>query len=372
MISTQNGHIFIIHTQLNDLICTDIISHLSQTHVEYLGLAHSLNKVIFVNVTSPNTTYDHLVIKEPSTMHIFTLKGAKDPLLIINNSANLTSVWDCMEVLRIKAAKAEDPSVILRQISEKLESSSLYDLQLSMWMTVMINVCTTKTQMLNMNHIKEGKISNALPLIYIHSICTYIDNAMKKNKLSMDQVHAVSLLNKYLKMYIADQEENENAVHQYARKTLNKIAFHPNQIEKCNLCDEVIDEFWNIRSCPQGHKLPRCTLTLLQITSLEYRECSICSQIFHSCLDEIYEEPQCPFCDVPLLHNSYGFDIEESKLYGRNLSQLRINITESKDDLEEQFEKPRKDKWNTSHTYSVIVNDNDDESARITETWEKF
>jgi len=173
MISTQNSYIFIVDIQLNGLNCTDIKNHLPQTHVQYLGLAYSPNKVMFINITSPNTIYDHLVTKEPSTMHIFALKGAiQDPLLIINNSTNLKSVWDCLEVLRIKAAKAENPSMILCQIPKKLEFSSLYDLQLSMWTTVMINVCTTKTQMLNMNHIKEGKIANALPLIYIHSICT--------------------------------------------------------------------------------------------------------------------------------------------------------------------------------------------------------
>lgn len=374
MISTQNSNIFIVDAQSNDLICIDMKNNLPQTRVQYLGLAYSPNKAMLINITSLSTVYDHLVVREPSTMHVFVLKDAiQDLLVVINNSINLISVWDCLEVLRIKAAKAEDPSIILRRIPEKLESSSLYDLQLSMWSAIMINVCTTKPQTnLNMNHIKEGKIANAFPLVYIHSICTYIDKTMKKSKLSVDQIHAVSLLKKYLSVYLENQDEKNKNVHQRIREILNKITSHPNQIEKCNLCDDVIDEFWNTRSCSKGHKLPRCNLTLLQITSLEYRECSICGQIFHSCLEETYEELQCPFCDTFLLRNSYTFDIEESKLYGRNLSQLRVNITEMRDDLEEQPERQRHDKWNTSRTYSVIVNDNDDESARILERWEKF
>jgi len=378
LITTQNSHIFIIDTQSNDLVNINIKNHLPQTRVQYFGLAHSPNKVIFINITSPNTVYDHLVIREPSIMHIFTLRGAMcDPLSIINNSTNLGSIWDCMEILRLKAVKAKDPCVVLCPIPKKLESLSLYKLQVSMWMAVIMNVCTTKKPMPNMDHIRECKITEAFPLIFLHSVCTYLENLIKKNILSKDQTFTVFLLRRYLEIYqdISSDEISKNKdTNQRIREILNTTTFYSNQIEKCNLCGEIINEMWHVRSCPQGHKLSRCCMTLLQITLLEYRVCPICGQIFHPCLEDLYEEPQCQFCDVPILRNSYDFDVEDSKLYGRNLSLPRIaDITESSKDpeSEEPSDKQRQNKWDTSHTYSVIVND-DDESGRITEKWEEF
>lgn len=374
--TTQDNQFFIVNTESNNLIIVDIKNHLTQGSVQSLGLAHSPNKVMFINITSPRIIYDHLVMREPSVMHIFTLKGSIcDPLSIINNSANLISVWDCMEVLRLKATKAEDPSMILCPSIEKLESLSLYKLQLSLWMAVMINVCTTKKPTPNIDHIRKCKITPALPLIFLHSACAFLDNSTKKSTLSKDQTLAVSLLRKYLEVYLADEDEvKEDVAYRRAREILNATASCLNEIEKCDLCGEVIDELWNVASCPQGHKLPRCSTTLLQITLLEYYVCPICAQLFHPCLKEMYEEPQCQFCDMPILQNSYAFDVEESKLYGRNLSQQRITDVESSRELnsEESHENQRRNKWDTSHNYSVIMNEDDDESGRITEKWEEF
>lgn len=374
--TTQDNQFFIVNTESNNLIIVDIENHLTQGTVQSLGLAHSPNKVMFINITSPRTIYDHLVMREPSVMRVFTLKGSIcDPLSIINNSTNLISVWDCMEVLRLKATKAEDPSVVLCPAIDKLESLSLYKLQLSMWMTVMINVCTTKKPIPNINHMRKSKITPALPLIFLHSACTFLDNSTKRSTMSKDQTLAVSLLRKYLEVYLADEDEvKEDVAHRHVRETLNATASCLNEIEKCNLCGEVIEELWNVASCPQGHKLPRCSTTLLQITLLEYYVCPICAQIFHPCLKETYEEPQCQFCDMPILQNFYAFDVEESKLYGRNLSQQRITDVESSRELnlEESHENQRRNKWDTSHNYSVIMNDDDDESGRITEKWEEF
>lgn len=392
LISTQDGHICVVDTKSDDLICTDITSHLPRTRVQYLGLAHSPNKMMFVNITSPNMVFDHLVVREPSAIHIFTLKGAEwNPLSVINNSTNLANIWDCMEMLRVKAAKAENPTTVLCP-NIKLESLSLYDLQISMWMTVMINVCKMKKPIPNIDHIRQSKISRELPLIFVYSTCAYLGNLRKKEEgeeitLSDNQKLAVSLLRKYLKMYLEEEEKNnekderEKKACQLARETLEVTTSCTTIIEKCNLCQETIDELaWNVTSCPLGHKLPRCTITLLQITSLEYLVCRICGQMFHLCLKQVSQKPCCQFCDIPLLHNEYAFDVEESELYGRNLSQLRVNVADDAESAKEQdlekeeelHEKSRKTKWNTSDTHAIIVNNSDDESGKIKETWKEF
>ncbi|EZA57652.1 hypothetical protein DMN91_003070 [Ooceraea biroi] len=378
LISTQEKRILAVDVQLDELISINVKSHLPQTHVQYLGLARSPNKVIFLNITSPNMIYDHLVMREPSTMHIFSLKGTTwDPLFIINNSTDLANVWDCMEVLRLKAVKAEDSTTVLCPSPQTLESSSLYSLQVSMWMTIMTTVSTTKKTISNINHVKEGKMTQALPLISVHSTCRYLDCLTEKDALSEENLLAVSLLRNYLKMYLASENgKSEGTVHRRARKALSAVASYPDRVETCNLCNETINEPWNAKSCPRGHKLPRCTTTLLQVTSLEYRVCPICGQLFHRCLEEVYEEPRCQLCDVPILHNPYAFDVDQYKFYGTNLSRLHVNVAESSrepEELQNSSENEPTSKWHTSR--SIIVkddDDDDDESDRITERWEEF
>lgn len=379
LITTQDSHIFAIDTQFNNLISIDIKSHLPKTCVQYLGLAQSPNNVMFINITSPNTPYDHLVTREPSTVHVFISKGTKwDPLTIINNSVHLTKLWDCMEVIRVKANKAEDTSTVLCPMMKNFKSLSLYNLQVSLWMTVMNNVCKMKEQIPNMDHIKQSKISQALPLIFIHSACIYLDNVTKKSTLSEDQTLAISLLRRYIETYLLDKSNNEedknNIVYQRARKMLDATASFPTRIEKCNLCGETIKELsWNVTSCPSGHKLSRCTMTLLQITSLEYRVCPICGQVFHLSLEEVYEEPHCQFCDVPILCNTFALDMEESRLYGRNLSRLQVNnIVESSREQEEELSEKKKRKCSPSDVHSVTANNDDNELDKITETWQEF
>lgn len=377
LITTQDNYVCVIDTQTDHLIKMDIKSHLPQSYVQYLGLTNSPNKIMFINVTSPNTIYDHLVNREPSTMHIFTLKGAKwDPLSIINHSKHLTDIWDCMELLRLKTLKTEDLSMLSRPIPTELKSPSIYNLQISMWMSVITDVCKTKRSISNMDHVREGKISQALPLILIFSACQYLDDLTKKTTLSKDQELSITLLRKYLKVYL-ENKDNDEVIHRRVQKTLNVTTSYSSLIEKCNLCGETINELlWNITTCPSGHKLPRCNMTLLQITSLDYCVCPICNQIFHLCLKEVYEEPRCLFCDIPILLNVYAFDIQQSKLYGRNISQLGINITESlkQQDMEESLEvdEQQRCKHDIPSTSSVTVHNEDDGFNTITETWEEF
>ncbi|EFN83604.1 hypothetical protein EAI_10145 [Harpegnathos saltator] len=349
-------------------------------NIQYLRTEGFNITVMFINITSPNMVFDHLLVREPTTIHIFALKGATwDPLAIINSSTNLKNIWDCIEVLRVKAAKAEDPSTVLCPTINKLESSPLYDLQISMWLTVMINVCKVKKSIPSMDHIRQSKISQELPLIFIHSACAYLNNLVRR-KVIDEQKRAATLLRKYLKVYLANEanekDERDEKARQCAREALKKTNYCTIVTDKCDLCREKIDDLsWAVTSCPSGHKLPRCAMTLLQIMSLEYLVCRICGQMFHSCLMQENEEPCCQFCDIPLVHSEYALDLETSELYGRNLSQLRVNVAESskEQDLEEPHKRQSKnDKWDTLDTYAIIVNNGDNESDRITETWKEF
>ncbi|XP_020298311.1 uncharacterized protein LOC109862629 [Pseudomyrmex gracilis] len=335
LITTQDCRTIIVDTQSNSLNSINIKNHLPQLHVQYLGLAHSPNKAMVVIVTSPTVTYDHLILREPSVMLVFALEELSNPLSIIKNSnTSLLSVWDCLEVLRLKAVKADDPKTIFGSIPEEL-SLSLYDLQLSMWMAIMINMCTTKKSISRIDQISEISIKRLISLIFVHSACAYLESLIRKNELSTDETLAITLLRNYIEIYVND-ENNENVVQQHAREILKAVAMYPNETEKCHICSEPIEELWKSSVCPNGHKLSRCSVTLLQV-QWEYHVCPLCNRIFHPCLEAVYKELRCQYCDVSLLHNFHTFNLEP---YGRNLSQLQPNADEPSkevDELDEQM-----------------------------------
>ncbi|XP_043676674.1 uncharacterized protein LOC122633158 [Vespula pensylvanica] len=378
LITTQNGMIYAFDTRENNLKSISIKHKLPQTRVQYLGLACSPNRTMLVCVTSPNSTYDHLITREPSVLYILSLDGEEwEPINIIKNYKHINSnfPWDCLELIRLKAAKVSDPMIILPKVPQNLESLKLYELRISMWLSLITEVLTKKKMIQRIENI--GEIAEAQPLIFIHCVCAYLDRLTNKTHLSNDQELSASLLRMCLEIYLAGEDtEEETVTTQYAREALNKTSHFKLKVESCNLCGQIISDLsWNTTKCPSGHKLPRCALTLLQITTVQYRSCPICGQLYHLCLDEEYEEVRCLFCNIPVLYDSRVVDIQNSELYARNLSKPQVSLvelTQNQDsEMSENFSYTEEHQTETP-SYSVIVNYDKDESCNITETWREF
>lgn len=280
-----------------------IKSGLSSAHLRYLGLAHSSSYAMFILITSPNTVYDHLVMKEPSKMCIFSLKNDNwDPLHILQKSKGrrFGQLWDCLEAIRMKATKAAEPATVLPKIPSNLESLSLHELQVAMWVSVILEICDKRKSIQGIGSI-AGEISEAQPLIFIYTACNYLEHLLRKSSLCEEQKLSINLLSMYLEVYLAGEEDGEeSSLCKHVKDILRKISqFSSKDIETCNLCGEVIDDPpWKVTKCLHGHVLPRCAITLLQVTTTEYRTCSICGLIFHPCLNQEFEEMKCLFCDV--------------------------------------------------------------------------
>ncbi|CAK9833460.1 hypothetical protein ANTRET_LOCUS10138 [Anthophora retusa] len=339
LVTTENGVMFAINTQENHLSKIKVKNRLSQIHIRCLGLARSLSSVIFINVTSPSTTYDHLVLKEPSKIYMFGLKDKNwDPLFILkeNKHEKFDQLWDCLEVVRIRAAKASEPSTVLPKIPSNLESLSLHDLRITMWISVMMEICKKKQVIQGIGTI-AGEISEAQPLIFVHVACDYLIQLESKSSLLEEQKLSVNLLRMYLEVYLAG-EENEEAsfLTKRARDVLKKTScLGLNKSETCNLCGEMINDLaWKVTTCPQGHILPRCAITLLQITSIQYGTCPICGLIFHSSLNEEFKETRCLFCDVPALQENRVLDAKCYIPKEKSLSKQRSHVSEVSEDRE--------------------------------------
>ncbi|XP_031833045.1 uncharacterized protein LOC116427171 isoform X1 [Nomia melanderi] len=337
LVTIENSLMFAIDIQKNNFSKISIKNTLQQTNVRYLGLAHSLSHAIFVNVTSPNTVYDHLVNKEPSKIHFFILKNENwNPLLILNNNREkrFELLWDCLEVIRLKATKAEDLSSILPKIPSNMESLSLNELRMAMWISIMIEICEKKKVIQGIGSI-TGEVSEAQPLIFVYTVCNYLEQLSDSSPLSQEQKLSIYLLKMYLEVYLAGEENEEvTPLAKRAGDVLQKISqFDTNKVESCNLCGEVINDLsWKITKCSQGHILPRCAITLLQITGIHYRVCRVCGLMFHPCLDQVFEKTRCLFCDIPAHQENRVLGSKSSVSLGKSLSRQGICASEISDD----------------------------------------
>ncbi|XP_015434141.1 PREDICTED: uncharacterized protein LOC107189957 [Dufourea novaeangliae] len=339
LVTTENNSMFAIDLQENKFLNIKVKNVLQQAQVRYLGLAHSLSYVIFVTVTSPNTVYDHLITKEPSKVHFFALKNKNwDPTFILSKSKGerFEYLWDCLEIIRIKATKAVDPATVLPKVPSNLELLSLNELRLAMWTSVMMKICEKKKVIDGIGSI-AGEISEAQPLIFVHTACNYLEHLENHVPLSQEQELSVHLLKMYFEVYLAGEENEEvTPLSKRVRDIVNKTSqYDRSKIESCNLCGEVIHDLsWKVVKCSQGHILPRCAITLLQITSMQYRICQICGLMFHPCLDQVFDKTRCLFCDVPAHQENRVLGSKSFVALENSLSKRTNYVSETPEDRE--------------------------------------
>ncbi|XP_024939470.1 uncharacterized protein LOC107266451 isoform X4 [Cephus cinctus] len=375
-ITTQDGALISLYIQ-NTKITTKRINHsTSQAQLQqYLGLSCSPNKILFVNVTSPNSMYDHLVIREPSKVSLFTLEAKEfDPvsLLYENPSRTLKNHWDCLETIRLTAAKSENFSKVFPKVPTNLESLPLYELRIAMWISTMLDICKKKDLLKRSQIVVE--ISEAQPLVFIHCAIDILERLKKKTSLSKDNKICIRLLRSYLEVYLAGEEDDEDTnLTQLVKETLKDTAHMSTpENELCTLCGEVISDLsWNVTRCPSGHQIPRCARSLLQISSVQYRSCPFCGLLLHPWLDEEYEEPLCPYCQVPALYDGRVLSVSDTNgIPFLNLSERRRTIqppgkTQGSENVSKgHLRRPR--------TFAVVVNNEEDDACNITETWQEF
>ncbi|XP_008543365.1 uncharacterized protein LOC103568316 [Microplitis demolitor] len=376
VVTTQNSKMYLITMKKCKLTSESISHDMKPSKVHFLGLACAPSGVTLVNVTSPNVLYDHLVNREPSTMYLFNFKDDEfDHWKVLNkDDVTLGDHWDCLESIRIRASRDANPERIFPVISEDLESLSTHRLRVIMWLTLITEVMKNKKLVKKIDNF-VGEVSEAQPLIFVHSAADFMIKISKKKLLSDDLRLSIHFLRLYMEVFLAGEDEStEKSISVKRAKNALSATAKLNLIEAeyCNLCGEMVTDLpWNKPTCPVGHRLPRCSITLLQVTCLKYRNCPNCGRIFHPLLDDEFDDVKCFYCDIPAIHDNrivaISNEIEENcqNLSLRPLSdQQNSKVQESENLVSEKRSKKRK--TNSGDTFTLIVNKNDE---TITETW---
>ena len=383
----------VLITDTEELTYRPVKTDLKHTKVQYLGLASSRNSVIFLNVTSPDTLYDHLVPRDPSTLQIFRLLGDQwEPTKILNNPSNvkksLYNYWDCLEYIRIKSAKSPEEQKIFSDIPKNLSQLSIHQLRIVMWLTLLSQVVEKKQLLQGVDKI-VGEISEAQPLIFILNACQHLMRLAKKSSLNTEEKCCIHFLRMYMEIYLAGEDEDNLECNTITRNISEALSATSHvdtmEMESCNLCGEILSELpWLSEICPAGHKLQRCSVTLLQINSVQYRTCPVCGKMFHPMLDDEYIETRCIYCDVPAQYDTRILPINLENLESRWKNLSKRPTFYQQESRNQEIENPNgtvgtaatseiknKRRCLSPQTFAVIVNKDDDDSS-ITETWQEF
>ncbi|XP_034940320.1 uncharacterized protein [Chelonus insularis] len=381
MVITRDSQMFTITFKKGLKLTSEPVKHdLKTSKIQFLGIAVAPNHALFVNVTSPNCLYDHLINREPSSLQLFNLKGEKwDPWLLLNKKDScLYTHWNCLETIRIKASKELEPEKLLPSIPEDFKYMSVDHLRIIMWLTLITDVLKKKKILKKIDRV-IGEISKAQPLIFVHAASSHIIKLSQRKELSNSMRLSIHFLRLYLEEFLSSKDKNiEGSVTkklaEHAIDLTTKMELV--RIESCSLCSEVITELpWKSSSCPKGHQLPRCALTLLHITCLKYRNCTVCGRIFHPSLDEIYDEVNCLYCDLPAVYDSRIANVYDNIDDNfRNLSlrpswDLQNSKIQDSETLAVSEKPSKKRRTNTGDSFTLIIN-KDDET--ITETWQEL
>lgn len=306
LVTTQNGEIFLIERENDEeFICKPIKMNAVKNNVQYLGLASSLNKMLYIFITSPSIIYDHLIIREPSDLFFFSVFNLPtlNPVEFLYKQKSLSKAWDCLELIKIYALKYSELPKILPKIEMNIELLSLHELRIAFW--IMIISETVKNKNCSDSQKPHEDIEKGRSHIFLYSAVEQLNRLALQGSLTEIQKLSTSLIRNHLDIWLAgEEEEAETELSEMVKQALEVTSkFDLIEQERCNYCNSIIVEPW-AAVCSEGHKLPRCAITCLQVTCLKFRTCTICEEIFHPCLDEEMDEVICPYCDKPALYKN--------------------------------------------------------------------
>lgn len=288
--------------------------------------------------------YDHLNNREPTNLCFFTLHQLPSQdlsqSLYNREEKSLSNCWDYFDLIKVNALK-RGILPVAKFKSENLDAMSLYELKVTYWI-LRINGTVKNKNSTDQESTQAKEIELAKSYIFLYSASSYLQQLAEQENLSDTQKLSMSLIRNHLEIWYAGEEEEAET---HLSKTVKKIVDDTKPLnlihqEQCNFCQVKITEPW-ASACLQGHKLPRCALTRLQVTCTKYRSCPICREIYHPCLDDARSEIKCIYCDIPAVYMHLKID-SELLASERNLSndkQIFIGSNKDKDkDKDEEDE----------------------------------
>ncbi|KAG8229489.1 hypothetical protein J437_LFUL010063 [Ladona fulva] len=247
MLTTQQGNMIKVKISKScndkiDLNVAEFKSNIDMSEKLCFGLVSSSNKMIWLMANSIYKPHDHLVLREPTNIVLFTMNSHSNPVAVLRNnpSKSLTTYWDCLELFRVFLTRGKEFQVGIK--TESLSSLSMYELCCNLWkLTIRTKIESQENECPAEMKALLRSTEDAIFLKRAHQVLQKLLSA-DESTLTNEQIISFGLYYKWLKNYIDECHEKDKIVLQTLLNSLEKevsfLASIPE--EKCALCGENI------------------------------------------------------------------------------------------------------------------------------------
>ncbi|XP_075237887.1 uncharacterized protein LOC142334089 isoform X1 [Lycorma delicatula] len=338
LISSRNSCFNLIKLQFNGINIvieeTRIECGFVKNRYALHGFSLSKNKVMGVAVLSVSSGYDHNILREPSSMLLFSLSEINEPLkLLLFKPERVDHIWDCFEVVRWQILNKVITYTLPANLQSVLDTMELKQLIITMWLTKFLAISAENDETEegegddgNINKDKSNSLMSTFEeieeLVFSSNIfkrcATLITNF---TILSPFDKESLALMRNWLDHLILSLPESHITTRSSASTLLEEINDYITtnsitlpEFEKCCICQNQVPCLTGFKTshCLKGHKVNRCSLSLVQCSFERIYRCERCGAIAHQ--NAITEEDNsCIFCDGILKMDNRLLDLSEIK-----------------------------------------------------------
>lgn len=309
MVSLLNGKVHYVEISVKDELQVVInqpvdtdSSDVSLSSYAIYGIAASPNKNFVYLAMQPQVPYDHLELRSPTCMAIYSFSRV-NPIQVLTHNMNKTLLGyhDCVEHVRhLGGQDLRNMKMIEEFDVNDVDDSSIYDLKLAL-IAVRVRKSLSKMRS-NQSYLQSHKVE--IELVKLIS-CLSAVSLLRKVKLTKDNTNQVNSIRRCVSRYLASEIEVEKFKQIRVKllptieKDLDKFTTKHGEIpvELCLMCTKPVNE--STLCCDANHNLSRCMFTHQQLSTSNNNHCSHC---YHpssdqETLEKLTETKLCIFCD---------------------------------------------------------------------------
>jgi hypothetical protein len=278
------------------------------------GIGLTKNGVFLLDVASPLSSYDHVVLKDPLHLNFIQLKASTEIIQeftrLVSRGTRMCQTADMLVFIRAEILKSGSlPNGLENWTIEK----SLWVEQTVSWLKVMrFLLKVKKVRQLKVNEKNDNfceldnEISVVESLILIQHCAEMLLSL--KNSHAIVTVHENDKITASLMCKVLQSSENSSPLTRTLAQDIAALLYTggniPDVLELCKICGADIPTKHVINEgCLNGHNIGRCCKTLRICQDLPYKSCENCralsigQHLKGSNWFEKMKESCCTFCD---------------------------------------------------------------------------
>uniref|UniRef100_A0A1B6MNN9 Transcription factor IIIC 90kDa subunit N-terminal domain-containing protein n=1 Tax=Graphocephala atropunctata TaxID=36148 RepID=A0A1B6MNN9_9HEMI len=262
----------------------NVESYINISHMGCYGFNTTRNRVICFILLSVNQSYDHLRLREPTQVVVCSLSGQLEPQTVLQEPHRpISQLWDCLELLRVQMLQ----KTVVAQLSytrSALDNMTIDQLTSTLWWLTFATASEDDEQ----KHSSLSQLRCEVEMLvtschFFKRISTLLGSP--PDSLSTFQLQSLGLLHKWLtKLQNLPEEFATTLI--TGKTLLQQLEALEHKVpskEFCSICGNEVSELRELfySECSEGHRLPRCSLSLVQCCQLPYFICAQCGALAH-------------------------------------------------------------------------------------------